>query len=82
MHEKRTQNKFGTKRGPTWSAKFILRELECKIYFAKFGVQNLFCKDWSAKFILRSLECKIYFAIDWSAKFILQLIGVQNLFCN
>jgi len=27
-----------------WSAKFILQRLECKIYFAKAGVQNLFCK--------------------------------------
>jgi len=52
--------------------KFILRLLECKIYFAIIGVQNLFCDYWSAKFILRLLECKIYFAI----------IGVQNLFCD
>ncbi|EDN72736.1 hypothetical protein BGS_1288 [Beggiatoa sp. SS] len=36
-----------------FSAKFILRFLECKIYFAVFGVQNLFCGFWSAKFILR-----------------------------
>ncbi|RKZ49385.1 MAG: hypothetical protein DRR00_17620 [Candidatus Parabeggiatoa sp. nov. 3] len=41
-----------------WSAKFILRLLECKIYFASIGVQNLFCGYWSAKFILRLLECK------------------------
>ena len=26
-----------------WSAKFILQLLECKIYFAAIGVQNLFC---------------------------------------
>jgi len=35
--------------------KFILRFLECKIYFAVFGVQNLFCGFWSAKFILRQI---------------------------
>jgi len=55
----------------SWSAKFILL-LECKIYFASFGVQNLFCFFWSAKFILLLLECKIYFAS----------FGVQNLFCS
>jgi len=31
----------------------ILQRLECKIYFAKAGVQNLFCKGRSAKFILQ-----------------------------
>ena len=52
-----------------------------QIYFAIDGVQNLFC-NFRFKFILQLMECKIYFAIDFRSKFILQLIFVQNLFCN
>jgi len=33
-----------------------------QIYFAAFGVQNLFCRLWSAKFILRPFSNQIYFA--------------------
>ena len=64
-----------------WSAKFILRLLECKIYFAVVGVQNLFCDCWSAKFILRLLECKIYFAnarLECKINFALQDNGKIN----
>jgi len=64
---------------------FILRFLECKIYFAVF---------LRSKFILRFLECKIaVFGVqnlfcgflrsnlslrNWSAKFILQMDGGQT----
>jgi len=44
-----------------WSAKFILRWLECKIYFAMAGVQNLFCDG------LHSIVGKMNFALQFGS---------------
>ena len=49
----------------SFRSKFILRLLECKIYFASFGVQNLFCDGTLG---VQNLFCiifsfQIYFAM-------------------
>ncbi|RKZ54508.1 MAG: hypothetical protein DRR16_08020 [Candidatus Parabeggiatoa sp. nov. 3] len=59
----------------------ILRLLECKIYFAAIGVQNLFCGYWNACYFA-VIGVQNLFCGYWSAKFILRLLECKIYFAK